>query len=291
MLCMLGDALERLTALGVPAHRVILIGGGSASSAVQQAAADLFDAPVVIPRPAEYVALGAARQAAWALSGRRAATRLARGDVGHPRATGQRLGGRGAGPVRRRPPAPLRRVTGRRPATCCGGVSRVGSDCGTDLTHRPGANRPSRTAIRRVSAPPEAAPREGGPPLATRSAGSSATCSRHHDETSRPASTDSRNSGQGSQRCSSISAGSARTSSAERGHEHRAHLVLDDAVVHLGAVAEPWQHQPEVTQRQPELLPDPAHDGLLERPRQARGARSTSWSTRRERSPWPAHVG
>jgi xylulokinase len=69
MLCMLGDALERLTALGVPAHRLILIGGGSASSAVQQAAADLFASPVVIPRPAEYVALGAARQAAWALSG------------------------------------------------------------------------------------------------------------------------------------------------------------------------------------------------------------------------------
>ena len=69
MLCMLGDALERLTALGVPAHRLILIGGGSASSAVQQAAADLFGSPVVIPRPAEYVALGAARQAAWALSG------------------------------------------------------------------------------------------------------------------------------------------------------------------------------------------------------------------------------
>jgi xylulokinase len=69
MLCMLGDALDRFTALGVPAQRIILLGGGSASAAVQQAAADLFDAPVVIPRPAEYVALGAARQAAWALSG------------------------------------------------------------------------------------------------------------------------------------------------------------------------------------------------------------------------------
>ena len=69
MLCMLGDALDRLTSLGVPAQRIILIGGGSASTAVQQAAADLFDASVVIPRPAEYVALGAARQAAWALSG------------------------------------------------------------------------------------------------------------------------------------------------------------------------------------------------------------------------------
>ena len=69
MLCMLGDALDRFTALGVPARRVMLIGGGSASTAVQQAAADLFDVPVVLPRPAEYVALGAARQAAWAVSG------------------------------------------------------------------------------------------------------------------------------------------------------------------------------------------------------------------------------
>jgi xylulokinase len=66
---MLGDALDRVVALGVPSQRIILIGGGSASSAVQQAAADLFGAPVVIPEPAEYVALGAARQAAWALSG------------------------------------------------------------------------------------------------------------------------------------------------------------------------------------------------------------------------------
>jgi xylulokinase len=69
MVCMLGDALGHVTALGVPAQRLILIGGGSASAAVQQAAADLFGKPVVIPQPAEYVALGAARQAAWALSG------------------------------------------------------------------------------------------------------------------------------------------------------------------------------------------------------------------------------
>jgi xylulokinase len=29
----------------------------------------VFGAPVVVPRPGEYVALGAARQAAWALAG------------------------------------------------------------------------------------------------------------------------------------------------------------------------------------------------------------------------------
>ncbi|MCW2135463.1 FGGY-family carbohydrate kinase, partial [Arthrobacter sp. VKM Ac-2550] len=48
--------------------RIVLIGGGSRSLSLQSAAADIFGAEVVIPEPAEYVALGAARQAAWALS-------------------------------------------------------------------------------------------------------------------------------------------------------------------------------------------------------------------------------
>ena len=69
LLCMLGDALDRLTEQGVSAQRIFLIGGGSASAAVQQAAADLLDSEVVIPQPGEYVALGAARQAAWVASG------------------------------------------------------------------------------------------------------------------------------------------------------------------------------------------------------------------------------
>ena len=69
LLSMLGDALDRLTEQGVEARRIFLIGGGSASTAVQQAAADLLGTEVVIPSPGEYVALGAARQAAWAASG------------------------------------------------------------------------------------------------------------------------------------------------------------------------------------------------------------------------------
>ena len=32
-------------------------------------AADLFGVPVAVPEPGEYVGIGAARQAAWALSG------------------------------------------------------------------------------------------------------------------------------------------------------------------------------------------------------------------------------
>jgi xylulokinase len=53
----------------VPVQRVLLLGGGARSRAVQALAPALLGAEVVLPEPAEYVALGAARQAAWALSG------------------------------------------------------------------------------------------------------------------------------------------------------------------------------------------------------------------------------
>ena len=46
----------------------MLIGGAARSAAVQRIAAGLFALPVAVPEPAEYVALGAARQAAWTLS-------------------------------------------------------------------------------------------------------------------------------------------------------------------------------------------------------------------------------
>jgi xylulokinase len=36
---------------------------------VRAVAASLFDVPLVVPEPEEYVARGAARQAAWALAG------------------------------------------------------------------------------------------------------------------------------------------------------------------------------------------------------------------------------
>jgi xylulokinase len=67
MLCGLADAVEALRLQGVVVRRLLLIGGGSRSHAVQALAPSLLGAPVVVPTPAEYVALGAARQAAWAL--------------------------------------------------------------------------------------------------------------------------------------------------------------------------------------------------------------------------------
>jgi xylulokinase len=69
MLCGLADGLDALRQHGVAVRRVLLIGGAARSAAVRAAAALLFGVPVDVPEPAEYVALGAARQAAWALSG------------------------------------------------------------------------------------------------------------------------------------------------------------------------------------------------------------------------------
>ncbi len=65
----LADAIDHLAACGVTAERVILIGGAAQSPAVRAIAPAVFGVPVTVPEPGEYVALGAARQAAWALSG------------------------------------------------------------------------------------------------------------------------------------------------------------------------------------------------------------------------------
>ncbi|MEU6132094.1 xylulokinase [Saccharopolyspora sp. NPDC047091] len=69
MLCGLADGVDALRAVGVEVRRVLLIGGASESAAVRAIAPSLFGVPVDVPEAAEYVALGAAKQAAWALSG------------------------------------------------------------------------------------------------------------------------------------------------------------------------------------------------------------------------------
>ena len=63
------DGLAALAAQGLPARRVLLIGGAAASEAVRRIAPGVFGVDVHVPPTAEYVALGAARQAAWVLSG------------------------------------------------------------------------------------------------------------------------------------------------------------------------------------------------------------------------------
>jgi xylulokinase len=69
MLCGLADAVDALRGCGVQPRRVVLVGGAARSRAVQQVAAALFGLPLSVPRPGEYVAYGAARQAAWTLAG------------------------------------------------------------------------------------------------------------------------------------------------------------------------------------------------------------------------------
>ena len=69
VLASLADAAGLLAGHGVEQRRVLLIGGGARSEAVRQLAPGIFGVPVTVPEPEEYVALGAARQAAWALAG------------------------------------------------------------------------------------------------------------------------------------------------------------------------------------------------------------------------------
>ena len=65
----LAFAVEQLKSQGISTERIIMLGGASRSEAVQQIAAEIFEHDIEVLAPAEYVADGAARQAAWALRG------------------------------------------------------------------------------------------------------------------------------------------------------------------------------------------------------------------------------
>ena len=65
----LAEAADLIAAQGASRERVLLIGGGARSGAARSLAPGIFGVPVLVPAPEEYVALGAARQAAWALAG------------------------------------------------------------------------------------------------------------------------------------------------------------------------------------------------------------------------------
>jgi len=71
MLCGLAAGLDAVRAVGVNQRRILLIGGAAQNLAVTAVAAQVFDVPVVVPSPGEYVADGAAVQAAWTLTGAR----------------------------------------------------------------------------------------------------------------------------------------------------------------------------------------------------------------------------
>jgi xylulokinase len=68
LLCGLADGLDAVAATGTPVRRVLLVGGGARSEAVRRIAPAVLGVPVLAPPPGEYVADGAARQAAWVLA-------------------------------------------------------------------------------------------------------------------------------------------------------------------------------------------------------------------------------
>lgn len=69
MLCGLADAIDALEKNGVQINRVLLVGGGAKSDAVAKIASQIFGREVLVPAPGEYVADGAAKQAAWIATG------------------------------------------------------------------------------------------------------------------------------------------------------------------------------------------------------------------------------
>jgi xylulokinase len=71
MLCGLNAGLQALERIGITGGRILLIGGAAQNPAVQEIARTIFSLPIEVPVPDEYVAEGAAVQAAWAVTGTR----------------------------------------------------------------------------------------------------------------------------------------------------------------------------------------------------------------------------
>lgn len=69
LLCGLADALDAITSQGIEVNSLVLVGGAGRNKAVQQIAPLIFGMDISLPDPAEYVAIGAARQAASVLAG------------------------------------------------------------------------------------------------------------------------------------------------------------------------------------------------------------------------------
>lgn len=69
LLSSMAYCIDVISRQGVDVERVILIGGGARSEAVRRIAPAVLGLDVQVPAQAEYVALGAARQAAWVLGG------------------------------------------------------------------------------------------------------------------------------------------------------------------------------------------------------------------------------
>jgi xylulokinase len=64
-------AANSLKREGFSPNRILLIGGAAKNKAVQEITASMFATSIYLPNAGEYVADGAAKQAAWALSGKK----------------------------------------------------------------------------------------------------------------------------------------------------------------------------------------------------------------------------
>ena len=69
IICGLVDSISTLTSTGAKIERVMIIGGAAKNPGVGPIAASILGRPVMTFPPREFVADGAARQAAWALTG------------------------------------------------------------------------------------------------------------------------------------------------------------------------------------------------------------------------------
>ena len=68
LLSSMAYCIDKISAQGVGVERIFMVGGGARSAAVRRIAPAIFGRPVQVPTPGEYVAIGAARQAAWVVS-------------------------------------------------------------------------------------------------------------------------------------------------------------------------------------------------------------------------------
>lgn len=69
MLCGIAEGIHAIRRMGIEINSALLIGGGAQSEAVRRIAPTVLGLPVEVPEHGEYVADGAALQAAWSLRG------------------------------------------------------------------------------------------------------------------------------------------------------------------------------------------------------------------------------
>lgn len=69
LLCLMGACIDAVRAQGVGVDEVSMVGGGAKWACARRLAPAILGLPVDVPEPGEYVADGAAKQAAWMLAG------------------------------------------------------------------------------------------------------------------------------------------------------------------------------------------------------------------------------